>query len=322
MTLGFTGTLAYDYDSELVVYGKVCMQCKHDGCRVQIVKPREAANAIDKRKDRTVTTSTCTRSGGYVPNDYIRCLLDRLPVGLDGELMAADSDSASGEAQFSTSMSAITAKAGEPEFKYVVYDYSGNTPEVSAFSYADRMDLAWWDCVSYFGELQAVPEWLHFAPLYVQPKDKAELDEEAARLVALGHEGAIVRRLDLPHVNGRSSRKVPAVLRIKAFSQAEFEIVDVIEEVYHDCTRNRKECPELIGTGKGFSSSFVCAPAHGFTESFRAPLSVTDAVAKEYLANKAELIGAICTVRWLAQGNVNRPRLPVCIGLRHSFDIQ
>jgi ATP-dependent DNA ligase len=313
----FTGTLAYDYSSKLKLnLADYCLQPKYDGVRVQILPVHTAANAVDKRLQRSVQTQTCTRSNGYIPNDYIRSLLDQLPIGLDGELMAADSGS-SGEAQFSTSMSAISAKAGQPDFKYVVYDYT----DCAGLPYAERMYTAWQVCVQHFGDMLHLPKWLHFAPVHEHIVSYQDLDEQVAELVALGHEGAILRNTKLQHVQGRSSRKVPAVLRIKAWSDAEFTIVNVIEETYHDCERNRRLCPELIGTGKGFASSFVCAPEHGFTETFRAPLAVTDEVAKRYWEQAHKLIGQRCTVKWLAQGNVSRPRLPGCKSVRYDFDL-
>ena len=318
----FSGTLARDYDVKLLPadLSTVCVQSKYDGVRVQIVPSRVAQNAVDKRLERSVTTNTCTRSGGYVPNDYIRSLLDSLPIGLDGELMAADDTADSQEAQFSTSMSAISRKTGEPSFKYVVYDYTGNTEA----SYSERMDKAWFVVLRHFGNLESIPDWLHFAPIHVVPESLEDIDNEVARLVALGHEGAIIRRLDLPHVTGRSSRKQPAVLRIKAWATVEAQITAVIAETYHDCERNRTECSEKIGTNKDFASSFECIGLEGTPfagSTFRAPLQVTDAVARQYLQEADSLIGKICTVKYLAQGNVSKPRLPGCIGIRENFDI-
>lgn len=320
----FTGTLAADYRADWADHSKSCVQPKYDGVRVQLVPTRYVGNKTDVRLGRAVLTQTCTRSGKYVPNDYIRRLLDGLPVGLDGELVAADSGT-SGEAQFATSMSAISAKAGEPDFKYVVYDYSGEEGcALNDMGYERRMELAFSDCKEHFGGLEAMPAWLHFAPTYETIESQEDLDAKVAELVALGYEGAIVRRLDLPHVTGRSKRKTPAVLRIKAWADCEAEIIAVVEETYHDCARNRKECPELIGTGKCFASSFECRGLPGTRfegATFRAPLAVQDAVAKEYFERSDELIGKICKVKYLGQGSVDKPRLPGCLGLREAFDI-
>lgn len=316
----FIGTLAKDYDpTQNIDFVNTICQPKYDGVRVQISDWHEAANAVDRRKGRTVLTKTCTRSNGYVPNDYIRALLDQLPVGLDGELVAADSSSESGEAQFSTTMSAVSAKAGEPDFLYIVYDYSSEQSKNR--SYAHRLDLAEFLCKEAFN--RRLPNWLSFS-YGVPVRSKDEIDTLVAELVEEGYEGAILRRTDLPHVQGRSTRKLPAVQRIKAWADCEARIIDVIAETWHDCETNRKLRPDLIGQPKDFASSFLCEGVPGTRFAgvqFRAPLSVTDQVAREYLQSKHSIVGQLAKVRYLAAGVVDRPRLPVCVGIRSDFDV-
>jgi hypothetical protein len=314
----FTGTLAMDFNAKALNFANTICQPKYDGVRVQITKMHESANAVDRRLGRSVLTRTCTRSGNYVPNDYIRELLDRLPVGLDGELVAADSSSESGEASFGTTMSAVSAKSGEPAFLYMVYDYC--TDENKDKSYLERMTEAKQVCQRLF---YCPPWWLRFAPTNVTVGSQADIDRHMADLVADGYEGLILRRADLPHVKGRSSRRQPAVMRIKAWADCEARIVDVIAETWHDCETNRKLRPALIGQPKDFASSFLCEglPGTRFAgQQFRAPLSVQDSVAREYLQNKAVLIGQLAKVRYLAAGVVDKPRLPVCVGVRSGFD--
>lgn len=327
MAAQFTGTLAMNAVDKAIDYAKTCVQPKYDGVRCQMLPMHEAANAVDKRLGRSVQTQTCTRSGNYVPNDYARSLLDTLPVGLDGELVAA-ADSASGEAQFGDTMSALSRKDGKPSFKYIVYDYclfddyDEICSDFASLPYSERMGFAYADCKEHFGE--QLPVWLAFAPCDVVPESRTHMNVLVEALVAQGYEGAILRRLDLPHVSGRSKQKLPAVMRIKAWADVEAEIVGVIAETWHDCETNRKQRPELIGTSKDFASSFECKGRPGTPfdgQTFRAPLSVSDAVAREYLANAKDMVGKLAKVRYLAAGVVDKPRLPVCVGVRESYDV-
>lgn len=309
----FYGTLAIDYDERLLVLESSSAQPKFDGMRCQIIDNHLAQSAVDRRMNRSVLTKTCTRSGGYVPNLFVRACLDLLPCGLDGELVLADRSSGSGEAAFSKSMGALSRIAGRPDFAYMVYDYSPNN-EVAQLPYCDRMSMVL--------DLQ-LPKWANVVRgevLY----SAAQLADYNSRIVSTGYEGTIVRRTDLPHVVGRSKRKCPAVMRIKAWADCEAIVLAVIPEVWNDCATNRALRPELIGKSKDYASSFLCEglPDTQFAgQTFRAPLSVPDSIAVEYLANKSSIIGQLAKVRYLAAGVVDKPRLPVCVGLRSSTDI-
>ena len=316
-------TLASDYSEKLANLSNSIVQPKFDGIRCRIGSFRDAADKTDVRLGRHVRTRTCTRSGGYVPNDYARSILDTYPEGLDGELLVRAKDTGCGEAAFSESMSAIRAKSGEPDFVFMVYDYSpGNGTDL--LPYAERMAIA---TVLVRNLFDSYPNGCHPNLSFssgVYCSDQESLDLEMARLVELGHEGAIVRNTSLPFQPTRSSKKYPAVLRIKAWAQVEAEIVRVVPETWHDCETNRRLRPELVGTNKDFASSFECKglPGTNFAgQIFRAPLSVPDNVAKQYLTEELSLVGKLCTVRYLAAGCVNKPRLPVCIGVRHDFDV-
>lgn len=311
----FAFSLCMNLDrSKLPLDGTVIAQPKYDGFRVAIVPSRLAQDKVDARLGRSVATRTYTRAGGYVPNDFARELLDALPIGLDGELIATDC-SATGEADFAETMSSLRRKAGRPEFAYVVYDYDNGSED----AYSVRMAKASALLAARFPA--RLPEWLKLVPTVATVRSLEDIDSAIVYCADLGYEGAIFRRTDVPPLRRRAYSKQPWLMRAKEWADAEFEIVDVIEEVWHDCATNRAERPGLIGEGKGFAASFVCAPAHGFTEQFRAPLACTVADAKDYWRNRGDYIGQLAKVRWLKAGCVSRPRLPVCLGVRPEFDL-
>lgn len=291
-------------------YGSVIAQPKLDGVWVQIVPDYvELSSKTDKRLGNSVVTRAVTRSGLYVPNAWVRAQLDKLPAGLQGELVVASS-SASGEASFAESMSGIASRSGEPNVKFVVFNYvSDGSAEYLALPYSLRLLDAQRLLDEPIAELIAS----------TVVTSAAQLEQEFNRLVDLGYEGACVTFSAAPYYEGRCNRKNPYGIKLKNFVDAEFVIEAVIEEIYHDADRNRKQCPELIGTGKGFAASFQCKPQPQFTDSFRAPLACTEAVARQYWAHRDSIIGQKCVVRWLDCGTVTRPRLPVCTGVRFDF---
>ena len=304
-------------------YGKVLVEPKLDGIMVAIMPFADRANKVAGKAGRQVVTKTCTRSGKAVVNEYTRRWLDLLPVGLHGELTAVDATALSNEAAFSQTMSQLTRQQGEPTAQFLVFNYFGDgSPEYLAKPYSQRMKDAEEAIVTdeFSGQL-----WSQGRVRIVPMRVVADLEAAQAIMaehVELGYEGSVVTYEKALYFTGRCNKSNPYALRFKAFEDAEYEILEVIEEVFHDVPSNRELRPELIGRGKGFASSFLCKPAHGFTEAFRSPLSVPDDIAREYWANRDSMVGQLAKVRWLSIGCVNRPRLPVCVGLRSAFDIK
>lgn len=309
----FTGTLAMNYNAKLVDFANSVVQPKYDGIRCQILEVHDAQTKNDVKLGRVVRTRTCTRSGLYIVNNYVRSLLDTLPIGLDGELVAVDSEGK--ELPFSQTTSALASVDGQPKFQYIVYDYIN---DYNAWqTYEQRMlGLAY--------QLQHCDyEWLKMTKSW-QVESEQDLNAIVESLIAEGYEGAIIRRTDMLPLPGRSTNKKPAVMRIKSWADCEAKIVRVVPDVYGDCETNRKQCPELIGKPKDIAASFECEGLPGTKfegQTFRAPLSVPDDIAKQYLASSELLVGKICKVRYLSAGVVDKPRLPVCVGLREAFDI-
>ena len=304
-------------------YGKVLVQPKLDGIMVAIKGFANRANKMAAQRGEQISTKTCTRSGKAIVNEYTRDWMDLLPIGLHGELTAVDASALSNEAAFSQTMSQLTRHQGEPAAQFLVFNYFGDgSLEYLARPYSERMRDAENAIVTdeFAGQLWSQGR-VRLVPMRVATDLKAA-QAIMAEHVEQGFEGSVVTYSNAPYFTGRCNKTNPFALRFKAFEDAEFEILEVIEEVYHDVPSNRELRQELIGKGKGFASSFLCMPACGFTETFRAPLSVPDDIAREYWENRDSMVGQLAKVRWLAIGCVNRPRLPVCVGLRSAFDIE
>lgn len=282
-------------------FGTPLASPKYDGMYCRITE--EFYDVTDKL-GRTIRTRALSRSGSYIPNANVRNALDRLPAGLHGELVTLDENGKVNS--FSKSMSELRSVNGSPNWKLYVFNYTACD---LAEGYAVRM-LKAMKAISNSNRVELVEQ--------VPCHTREELESAIANNVFNGHEGTVCTYSNVPYLQRRCNRKQPYAVRFKDFTDAEFVIADVIEEVYHDCTANRANRPELIGAGQGYAASFICEPAHGFTEQFRAPLAITRDLATDIWNNRASHIGKQAKVRWLSCGVVNRPRLPVCSGLRED----
>lgn len=302
------------YDASLVRYdgslGDVLVSPKFDGICVATGPGRYRRSKNDAKKNRYVWTYSFTRNGKYIPNDFVRSQLDLLPEGMHGELVALGSD---GEVlDFSIGSGRMRKHSGCPSFRFVVFNYfADGSDEFCEKPYSDRMKLA--------EELLEPYDFAHVVEqTVVADEDELMVQIDYAR--QLGYEGLVLTYSKAPYIKKRCGKTTAYAMKLKDMRDAEFEVIGVVEEIYHDVATNRKECPELIGKGKGFAASFVCAPAHGFTKPFRAPIATDEAQAREYWLNRNNLVGAKATVKYMAAGNVSRPRLPVCKGVRWDLE--
>jgi len=116
-----------------------------------------------------------------------------------------------------------------------------------------------------------------------------EVDEIYGRHIGEGFEGGIIR-LDTPYVNKRSK----GLLKRKDFSDAEFEIVDVLEGV---------------GNWSGYAKHLTIRLPDGQTQN--AGMAGTQEYLKQVLAEREEYIGGEATVHYFNVTPDGKLRFPV-----------
>lgn len=115
--------------------------------------------------------------------------------------------------------------------------------------------------------------------------------------LAQGYEGLMIRRLDMAYENKRSW----SLCKYKDFQDAEYKVVDVIEDVRG-----------------GFIGAFECEIfINGSRQTFRAGIKdLTQDESRKILANKADYIGRFATVEFFSLSEYGVPRFPKLKGFR------
>jgi DNA ligase-1 len=124
-----------------------------------------------------------------------------------------------------------------------------------------------------------------------------EMDELYADYMENGYEGQIIRTDDTKYENKRSKQ----LLKRKVFTDAEFELVDIVEG---------------RGNWAGYAKSMVIRLKNGTTQS--TGLRGTQAFTKELLENKDKYIGGDVTVRYIRLTNDGKLFHPVTVAVYGS----
>jgi DNA ligase-1 len=137
-------------------------------------------------------------------------------------------------------------------------------------------------------------------PVYLTESRVAHSDEDIQRyhdeFVAMGYEGAIIRNMDGKYIEGRSNN----LMKLKRFDTTEFEILLV---------------HEAAGQDKGTALFELRVPDTPWT--FHARPVGSKELRADYLRDKDQLIGKMCTVRHFGYTDGGKiPRFPVALGIR------
>ena len=261
-----------------------------------------------------------TRKFKPLPNNYTRLWLEKhVPDGFDGELILRNSDS------FNACQSAFMSEDGEPDFKFMVFDYvsSGLDREfqsrLSDLS-AVMLDKVWMQ----IGTLQKIDVVPHY--LVASPEELMLKEEE---FVSQGFEGLMVRRPSGRYKCGRSTLKEELLLKVKRFEDSEAVVLGM-EELMHN--ENEKEKDEL-GMSKRSKALSGMVPANtlgkfqvkdvktGIEFEIGTGLGLTQELRKEIWTNKTDYIGKLIKYKFQPAGVKEKPRFPVWLGFRSEKDM-
>lgn len=256
-----------------------------------------------------------SRSFKPIANVYIRNILSKdLKVGMDGEIISG--------LTFQDVTHAVMSYEGEPDFKYYVFDY---VVDDLTKGYMDRMkDLkAWYDAEGH--------KYPYIVPLFPTIiNNLEELQEFEAKALGEGYEGVILRSLNGPYKNGRSSFKEHYLLKLKQFLDSEAIIIGFEELLINNnvATTNelghteRSSCKDNLAPGYKLGSIYVqdlksrCC--------FSIGTGFDDALRCEIWNNKAKYLGKIAKYSYFPIGvkeSTGVPRHPVFKGIRDKDDM-
>lgn len=239
-----------------------------------------------------------------IPNRYIQEKLKGLPNGLDGELLVPGKT-------FNGVSSAVMSEDGEPAFRYYVFDIVSEKP------YSERMV-----------ELRAMK-----LPAFcrkITPKtitNEEELLAYEKEILSYGDEGVMIRSMNSPYKQGRSSEREGYLLKLKRFQDSEASILG-FDELLHN--QNEATVDELGHTKRSHHKAGKVAA--GVLGSFRVKdiktgveFSVSTGMTAEeratYWLQKETLIGKLIKYKYQEVGAKDLPRFPTFLGFRSADDM-
>jgi DNA ligase-1 len=230
--------------------------------------------------------------------------------GLDGELIVGPPNV---HETYRVTNSAVMSTDGEPDFNYYVFDHVLKDDAPFSARYAALLKQP-------FTERVVVLEQCLI-------KNEEELRAYEENAINLGFEGLILRKLDGRYKHGRSTMKEHLLMKLKRFTDAEAEIVDLQEEMQnlnisqmdafgHTERSSHKENMR----GKGTLGALVVRDlktdvefniGSGFDAQERARL----------WKDGKKLIGKIVKYQHFPVGAKDKPRFPTYLGFRDQDDM-
>jgi DNA ligase-1 len=250
-----------------------------------------------------------------IPNENVQKMFAHLPEGFDGELMFGD-PAAKDVFQLTTSvvMSHTKQAAGIKFYAFDQYD-TGLFKERTGNTYTQVFDMD--------------DENVEYVDHHLI-RDEKELLQYEETVLSAGYEGLILRSVDGPYKEGRSTEKQGWLLKLKRFEDAEAKIVDFVEE--QENTNEAKT--NLLGrterstkkegmVGKGTLGKFEVIGINGKYKDveFSVGGGLTAEQRDSFWKKRKSLVGKIIKYKFFPVGCVDKPRFPVFLGFRDKKDM-
>ena len=223
-----------------------------------------------------------TRNGKPIPNDYVRNILAKLPIGLDGELVVGRPCA---KDVFRVTSSAIRSKKGMPDFKFCVFDKIMEAP------YRTREQVVRENC--------HVANSYHVSVIHQSYGDNIEkLRELEQCYLEAGYEGICTRSLDGKYKNGRSTLKEQGLLKIKYFVD-DFTVITGVEKAVSETKQDQVGKFQCLFNGIEFEIGM-------FEASEKQKIEMWE--------NREKLLGKVIKFKYFPVGAYEAPRHAVFLG--------
>lgn len=252
-----------------------------------------------------------SRSLKPIPNKFIQAELRKLGRaihGADGELMVGET--------FQAVTSGVMSHDGQPDFTLHVFDRHDLKPREP---FTNRLALATRDYEG-VNRVKIVPHQL------VSTLD--ELREVVDAHLAAGYEGTMIRSVDGPYKNGRSSLREGYLLKLKPFKDDEAKVIGFYEQ---EENLNEKKISELGLSkrsshkanmrGKGTLGGFTVKHPKFGVFNIGTGKGLTAELRQIIWDDQDTYQGRLVKFRYQEAGTKDKPRIPVFIGWRHEDDL-
>lgn len=252
-----------------------------------------------------------SRSLKPLPNKAIQRLFKGLPEGLDGELILGDP--AAPDAFRKTTSKVMSPDEDSEGIVFHVFDIFDDAPFVK------RCGLL------YNAVMKAQYAFVRLVQQY-EITDQEKLEAFEAKTLEAGHEGVMVRSMNGPYKEGRSTEKEGSLLKLKRFEHGEAIVIGVEELMHNDNVALKNELGRThrqtlqenlrpAGVlGKLVVTDLVTGVEFGIGTGFNA-----DERAKFW--NMRGIMGRIVRYKYFPTGGKDRPRFPVFEGFRDKIDM-
>jgi DNA ligase-1 len=259
-----------------------------------------------------------SRSLKPIPNAWVQRTFGKLPGGTDGELIFGDPTHPDA---YRNTVSSVMSEDGEPTQVHALY--------FDNFLYSGGFEARY----NQLRKMTPVDGAVLVTHLYMSSAEELEAFEREA--VEAGHEGVMVRSLNGPYKQGRSTAKEGYLLKVKRFEDSEAVVLGTYEweTNTNEATKNALGHTERsshqagkVGAGVlgGLSVKGIAGTYNGIEFSIGTGFSGADSSTGERAKLwkvRETLVGKIAKFKYFASGSKDKPRFPVFLGWRSPIDL-
>lgn len=283
--------------------------------------PVMASLKLDGVRCLVINGQLMSRTLKPIPNQKVQERFKGLPEGTDGELILGDPTAPDA---YRKTVSAVMGDGNDiTGLHYFIFDnYKFEGDFVNRFN-TMRLML---EIDSRTGD---TPPQARLLP-HVTCADVESLNIFEETAVEDGHEGVMVRSLDGPYKQGRSTEKEGFLLKIKRFEDADAEIIGFEERMHNgnDAKKNalgrteRSTAQEGL-TGRGDLGALIVKGINGTYKGveFKIGTGFDDDERCDIWQNRLGFFGLIVKYQFFPLGSKDRPRFPTWLGMRDISDL-
>lgn len=141
-----------------------------------------------------------------------------------------------------------------------------------------------------------------------------------------GYEGVMIRNPNAPYKFGRSTNREGYLLKLKRFTDGEFEIIGFEERMHNgnEATtdglgRTKRSSAKAGKTGRGDLGALILKNTFG-GEPFNVGTGFTDDQRSHFWSIRDQLIGQQAKVKYFTKGMIDTPLLPTFLDIRSEFE--
>src|ERR1700675_3326984 len=264
-----------------------------------------------------------SRSLKQIPNVHVQKLFKGLAEGVAGELIYGDPCSPT--AYRDTVSIVMSDDKPADGIRLHVFD------KFSPHQFSVRLDMVKSCGQSFNDNFRCIPHVVFVHHTCINSIE--ELDEFEAVALAEGNEGVMIRSLDGPYKQGRSSEREAYLLKLKRFEDSEAVVIGTYElehnsndSFVNELGRTARSSAQagkvgLDTLGGFFVRGSAGQPFDGVEFKVGNGQGMTQELRKQLWADRESLIGRTMKVKYFPTGSKDRPRHPLWLGWRDARDM-